>query len=130
VKTTNKTELDRREFMKSGGAALAGVGVVRNLQPTTRPGDAGLFQRRIFRLNHNWLFSDKMLPNATRVDFDDRKLARVTIPHTNRMLPWNGFDDKSYQFVSIYRRHFKLPIELHSKRVFVDFGGVMTAADR
>jgi beta-galactosidase len=128
VKTTNKTELDRREFMKSGGAALAGVGVVRNLQPTTRPGDAGLFQRRIFRLNHNWLFSDKMLPNATRVDFDDRKLARVTIPHTNRMLPWNGFDDKSYQFVSIYRRHFKLPIELHSKRVFVDFGGVMTAA--
>ena len=52
----------------------------------------------------------------------------MTIPHTNRRLPWNGFDDKAFQFVSIYRRHFSLPSQLRPQRVFVDFGGVMTAA--
>ena len=31
-------------------------------------------------------------------------------------------------FVSVYRRHFKLPKELKGQRIFIDFGGVMTAA--
>jgi beta-galactosidase len=31
-------------------------------------------------------------------------------------------------FVSAYRRHFKLPSSLKGRRIFVDFGGVMTAA--
>jgi beta-galactosidase len=37
-------------------------------------------------------------------------------------------DEKEYMFVSAYRRHFKLPAALKGRRVFVDFGGVMTAA--
>jgi beta-galactosidase len=50
------------------------------------------------------------------------------IPHTNIRLPWHGFDEKSYEFVSLYRRHFELPTEARGKRVFVDFEGVMTAS--
>lgn len=79
-------------------------------------------------MNHNWLFSDTVPAGATASEFDDRKFERVTIPHTNRMLPWHGFDDKDYQFVSVYRRHFRLPDEFRGRRIFVDFGGVMTAA--
>jgi beta-galactosidase len=82
----------------------------------------------VFPFNHRWLFSDTVAPGATRPEFDDSRFARVTIPHTNRMLPWHGFDDKEYQFVSIYRRRFRLPAELRGQRVFVDFDGVMTAA--
>ena len=44
---------------------------------------------------------------ATRPDFDDRQFQRVTLPHTNKVLPWHSFDEKEYQFVSIYRRHFQ-----------------------
>lgn len=44
------------------------------------------------------------------------------------MLPWHGFDDKEYEFVSLYRRHFIMPAGLTGRRVFIDFGGVMTAA--
>lgn len=84
--------------------------------------------RRVFSLNQSWLYGDKVAANAMRPEFDDRGLQRVTIPHTNRMLPWHGFDDKDYQFVSVYRRHFRLPEELRGRRVFADFGGVMTAA--
>ena len=60
--------------------------------------------------------------------FNDRGWRSVNIPHTNKMLPMNGFDEKEYMFVSVYRRHFKLPKELQGQRIFVDFGGVMTAA--
>ena len=50
------------------------------------------------------------------------------IPHTNIRLPWHSFDDKSYEFVSLYRRRFRLPVEAKGKHVFIDFEGVMTAS--
>ena len=50
------------------------------------------------------------------------------IPHTNTRLPWHSFDDKSYEFVSLYRRRFRLPAEAKGKHVFIDFEGVMTAS--
>ena len=61
-------------------------------------------------------------------DFDDSGFDRVVIPHTNVPLTWHGFDEKTYEFVSLYRRRFKLPPEARGKRVFVDFEGVMTAS--
>jgi beta-galactosidase len=42
-------------------------------------------------------------------------------------MPWHGFDEHDYQFVSAYRRRFTLPHEARGQRVFVDFEGVMTA---
>jgi len=43
-------------------------------------------------------------------------------------LPWHSFDEKTYEFVSLYRRRFKVPAEATGRHVFVDFEGVMTAA--
>ena len=43
--------------------------------------------------------------------FDDSSFTTVEIPHTNRELPLNYFDERDYQFVSCYRKHFKLPKE-------------------
>ena len=60
--------------------------------------------------------------------FNDKTWAKVTIPHTNKMLPMSGFDEQEYCFVSAYRRHFRLPAALKGQRIFVDFGAVMTAA--
>lgn len=60
--------------------------------------------------------------------FNDIHFEEVTIPHTNKQLPWHGFDDQEYEFISAYRRRFRLPPGVRGRRVFVDFGGVMTAA--
>ena len=79
-------------------------------------------------LNRNWLFGGKASTGCTAPEFDDSKFERVTIPHANKIFPWHSFDEKEYQFVSIYRRHFRLPDQLKGKRIFVDFAGVMTAA--
>ncbi len=84
--------------------------------------------RREYSLNRNWLFGGAMKAGADAPGFDDSKFRRVTLPHTNVDLPWHSFDDKAYEFVSVYRRHIRVPAAWNGKRVFVDFDGVMTAA--
>jgi beta-galactosidase len=116
-------KIGRRSFVGSMLATSAAALLVRGSAQSVSSS-----LRRLYPLNHNWLYGEQVQPNATGKAFDDSEFKRVTIPHTNKILPWHGFDDKEYQFVSIYRRHFKLPVELKDRRVFVDFGGVMTAA--
>jgi beta-galactosidase len=125
---TDRKRLDRRSFIKASGAGLAGLSLLPNLSSEVYAQDSTGAQRLIFPLNHKWLYSDKVPSNGTSRAFDDSKFLPVTIPHTNKMLPWHGFDDKEYQFVSLYRRHFTMPAGLNGRRVFIDFGGVMTAA--
>ena len=121
-------KLTRRRFIETGSAGLIGLASLPKLSSRVFAQSASTSARRVYSLNHNWLFNEKNLANATRPGFNDLTFQRVTIPHTNKMLPWHGFDDKEYEFVSIYRRHFRLPAELKGRRVFIDFGGVMTAA--
>ncbi|MDQ3327077.1 MAG: glycoside hydrolase family 2 protein [Chloroflexota bacterium] len=84
--------------------------------------------RTIYPINRNWMYGREATPESNQRGFDDSGFERVTIPHTNIRLPWHSFDDRDYQFVSVYRRSFTPPADLRDKRVFVDFGGVMTAA--
>lgn len=84
--------------------------------------------RRVFSLNRGWLYGDVAIPGSTDPGFDDSDFERVTVPHANRTFPWHGFDDRDYQFVSVYRRHFAPPEGLRDRRIFVDFEGVMAAA--
>jgi beta-galactosidase len=128
MKTNRSKRLNRRSFIKTTGAGLAGLTLLPDLSSELFAQTPAASQRRIFSLNHNWLFNDKVPPNAHTPTLDDRRFVQVTIPHTNKMLPWHGFDDKDYQFVSLYRRHFNTPPGSNGRRVFVDFGGVMTAA--
>ncbi len=129
MRSTDDKQLNRRAFLQASGAGLAGLALLPELRAQAAvQGAASNSQRRIFPLNHKWLYSDSVAPDSASPAFDDSRFERVTIPHTNRRLPWHGFEDKSFQFISRYRRHFKLPAELRGQRVFVDFSGVMTAA--
>jgi beta-galactosidase len=121
--------MDRRDFLKISGTALAGATVASSLPAAlaTEPTPAGK-GRIVLPINRNWRFSPVATPAARARDFDDSHFARVTVPHTNLRVPWHSFDEKSYEFVSVYRRHFHLPASARGKRVFVDFEGVMTAS--
>ncbi|HEY4424001.1 MAG TPA: glycoside hydrolase family 2 TIM barrel-domain containing protein [Pyrinomonadaceae bacterium] len=121
-----RNKLGRRRFLQSAGSGLAGLTMLTKFP--ARAGAQMASRARIYLLNHNWLYREQAQPGATATVFSDAGFKRVTIPHTNKLLPWHGFDDKEYEFVSVYRRHFKLPVETKDARVFVDFGGVMTAA--
>jgi beta-galactosidase len=84
--------------------------------------------RLVLPMNRDWRYSRSAVPEARMKDFDDSGFERVVIPHSNTRLPWHSFDDKEYEFVSVYRRHFKVPQEADGRHVFVDFEGVMTAS--
>lgn len=100
----------------------------KNYLPHHNQSSHPMSPRHVFSMNRDWLYEGEAVKGCTGLGFDDSHFERVTIPHTNKQLPWHSFDDKDYQFISIYRRYFKLPLELKGKRIFVDFDGVMTAA--
>lgn len=118
--------MDRRDFIKTTGTLLASAAVAPGLAAHAAEGASS--GRIVLPINRRWRYSPQATPAAHERDFDDSAFARVTVPHTNIRLPWHSFDDKSYEFVSIYRRRFRLPASARGRRVFVDFEGVMTAS--
>jgi beta-galactosidase len=122
--------MDRRNFLKQTGTLVAGAALVPYALPeggpqTTASNPGG---RLILPMNRKWRYSRTFVEGGHAKDFDDSRFDQVVIPHTNVPLPWHGFDEKSYEFISLYRRRFKLPPEARGKHVFVDFEGVMTAS--
>jgi beta-galactosidase len=122
--------MDRRNFLKTTSTVIAGATLARSTLAGTSPlaGDSAASGRLVLPMNRGWRFSKSVIDAAHGRDFDDSAFERVVIPHTNIPLPWHSFDDKDYEFVSMYRRRFKLPAEAKGRRVFVDFEGVMTAS--
>ena len=85
-------------------------------------------KRIVQLLKTDWLYLPRDFKPAMKRACDERRFARVSLPHTNIELPYHSFDDREFAFVSWYRRHFKLPREVRGQRVFIDFDGVMIAA--
>src|ERR1700683_1826475 len=119
--------MDRRDFMKAATALLASAALDRSDFAQQGSGSEN-GARRVLPMNRGWRYSPSCVAAGHDISFDDSRFARVVVPHTNVALPWHGFDDKTYEFVSLYRRRFKLPPEARGQRVFVDFEGVMTAS--
>jgi beta-galactosidase len=122
--------MDRRDFLKTTSTVIAGATLARAALAgnSPLPADSKADGRLILPINRNWRYNKSFVEGAHAREFDDSSFERVVIPHTNVRLPWHSFDDKTYEFVSIYRRHFKLPPEAAGHHVFVDFEGVMTAS--
>lgn len=110
--------MNRRAFVLGSAGATA---LLAQVEKTT---DAS---RRVYELNRSWLFGGKIKGGWNLPEFDDSGWQKVTLPHSNAQLPWHSFDDKTYQIVSMYRRHFRAPQGWQGKRVFLDFDGAMTA---
>ena len=120
------TDMDRRDFIKTAGTLIAGAGL--GPQVFALAAASGGPGRLVLPMNRSWRYSPKFSEAAHARDFDDSGFEPIVIPHTNVRLPWHGFDDKTYEFVSVYRRRFKLPSEARGRHVFVDFEGAMTAS--
>ncbi len=129
--------MDRRDFLKTTGSLVSATAFPgAEVQAATRadtgaaaavtsPAGTGRWE---LPLNRNWLYSRTRADGAHERDFADSRFERVILPHANIRLPWHSFDDKAYQFVSVYRRHFRLPPAARGRRVLVEFEGVMTAS--
>jgi beta-galactosidase len=119
--------MDRRDFMKAATTLLASAALHRRDIAQQASGSENR-ARLVLPMNRGWRYSPSIVERGHDLSFDDSKFDRIVVPHTNVPLPWHGFDDKTYEFVSLYRRRFKLPPQARGQRVFVDFEGVMTAS--
>src|SRR5262249_43091417 len=81
--------------------------------------------RSIIAFNDNWLYMPADVPSTT----PDSQFESVTLPHTNKLMPYHNFDNMDYQFMSTYRKRFKLPEARNGRRIFIDFAGAMIAAE-
>ena len=81
--------------------------------------------RNRYNFNQNWLYA----PEKLDFSFPDEAFESITIPHTNKQFPHNNFDNKDYQFVSTYRKNISYLPEWETKKVILEFDGVMMAAD-
>jgi beta-galactosidase len=64
--------------------------------------------------------------------YDDSSFAPVTVPHTVTPLSWRNWNDRAWQQMWIYRRHFQGSQLVNPRgpgnRIMVDFDGVMVSA--
>ena len=70
--------------------------------------------KRIY-LNNSWEYSETV---------ENPKFEVVDLPHTNKEIPFNYFDEKIYQFVSLYRKELTFSKEDAGKHLFLTFEGV------
>ena len=86
--------------------------------------------RKRIDLNFGWKYSEDFREEMLRPGYDDAAFAEVDIPHANKELPYHYFDEKSYQFVCCYRRHFRLPAGAleGGRRVLLHFEGAANYA--
>lgn len=83
--------------------------------------------RNTQQLNDDWLYLPSCMEGCEQKDFNESDCLPVRLPHTNKELPFNNFDERESQFVSCYRRRIQ-QLPQAGKRLFLHFEGVMTAA--
>jgi beta-galactosidase len=85
--------------------------------------------REILSLNSGWRYIAEFEDEYVAAGADLSGWERVCLPHANREMPLNGFDERAYQFVSCYARDLDLPSLAGGRRAFLDFEGVMCACE-
>ncbi|MBC7400730.1 MAG: glycoside hydrolase family 2 protein [Mucilaginibacter sp.] len=124
------TSFSRRNFIQNcvvGTIALSSgslLGCLATHKAAGQRGAAGLS----FSLDQNWLFGGKFMEAALSSGFNDSTFKQIALPHVVSDLSWQDWDEKKWQDVWIYRRHFTIPENLQGMRIFVKFDGVMVSA--
>lgn len=78
-------------------------------------------------INFDWLYCEKFNEDFMNQGGNDEGFISVHIPHTNKELPLNNFDEKDYQFESYYKKNIQVE-SLNGTRLFIRFEAVMTYA--
>ncbi len=79
--------------------------------------------RKRIPINFDWKYSDVFDKKMLEKDYDDSNFKTVNIPHTNKEIPYNYFDEKIYQFVSCYRKTVMLSEDDVNARLLLHFEG-------
>ncbi len=79
--------------------------------------------RKRIPINFDWKYSEFFSEEMVEKKYDDSNFETVNIPHTNKEIPYNYFDETMYQFVSCYRKTVTLKKEDLEGRLILHFEG-------
>lgn len=85
--------------------------------------------RKIIPINFDWKFKPTFDPADMATSQEQDGYETVAIPHTNKLLPYNQFDETDYQIVSVYKKVFQGPKMADNERLFLRFAGVSVSAE-
>lgn len=80
-------------------------------------------------LNFGWKYLADFKEEYLSRDYDDSAFEVVNIPHANKEIPYNNFDEEMYQFVSCYRKTIDIPKEYKGKKLILSFEAVANYAE-
>ncbi|BBF45134.1 beta-galactosidase [Lachnospiraceae bacterium KM106-2] len=75
-------------------------------------------------LNEGWKYASEYKSEMIERSYDTGKMEAVRLPHTNKVLPFNGADESEYQFVSCYRKTIFGEEAYQGKNILLTFEGV------
>ncbi len=79
-------------------------------------------------INENWFFIPDFKEEYINENISE-KYQKVTLPHTNKELPYSCFDERDYAFISTYKRTIKVDKKYSGKRIFIRFEGAMVFSE-
>lgn len=80
-------------------------------------------------MNFGWKYSADFKEEYLSASFDDKAFETVNIPHANKIIPYNNFDEEIYQFVSCYRKTINVPESWRGKKLILSFEAVANYAE-
>ena len=80
-------------------------------------------------LNFDWKYVPDFKEEYLQKEYKDDAFEVVNIPHANKEIPYNNFDEEMYQFVSCYRKTIMIDKALEGKTLILEFEAVANAAD-
>ncbi|MGL5614821.1 MAG: glycoside hydrolase family 2 TIM barrel-domain containing protein [Sarcina sp.] len=85
--------------------------------------------RNIKFINREWFYRNDFKEEYLSNDFNYDEFEKIELPHSNKILPLNCFNEEEYAFISTYIKNIEITREQRGKKIFLDFEGVMIAAD-
>ena len=79
--------------------------------------------------NDNWLYKPSLDAADPFGAAETEGYVQVELPHTNKILPYNCFDEAECQFISCYKKIFRVKREWEDKTLLLEFEGVMLACE-
>jgi len=79
-------------------------------------------------LNFDWLYKMDFKDDYVSAKVNNEGFELVNIPHTNKVLDYNNFDESEYQFVSCYRKQITIASEYSDKAIILKFEGIAAYA--
>ncbi|MEG1410618.1 MAG: glycoside hydrolase family 2 TIM barrel-domain containing protein [Terrisporobacter sp.] len=83
--------------------------------------------KRIY-LNDNWRFLKSFKKEMCEINYDESNLDIVRLPHANVEIPYNYFDENSYEMISGYRKKLHIDELWKDKNMLLTFEGIAHVA--